>query len=94
VGLTGHRRERGGHRLQVRAGRVHSVTLPPADLAVTTHVGEHDGVEVTYGELRTWVYGTRCRWPGRCARSTPSLRDTPDPAAWRTEIGWPVFRLT
>jgi effector-binding domain-containing protein len=20
-------------------------------------------------------------------------RDTPDPAAWRTEIGWPVFRL-
>ena len=21
-------------------------------------------------------------------------RDTPDPARWRTEIGWPVFRLT
>jgi hypothetical protein len=20
-------------------------------------------------------------------------RDTPDAAAWRTEIGWPVFRL-
>jgi hypothetical protein len=20
-------------------------------------------------------------------------RDTPEPAAWRTEIGWPVFRL-
>jgi hypothetical protein len=21
-------------------------------------------------------------------------RDTDDPAAWRTEIGWPVFRLS
>ena len=38
-----------------RTGRVHPATLPAAELAVTTHVGEHDGIEVTYGELGTWV---------------------------------------
>ena len=38
-----------------RTGRVHPANLPAAELAVTTHVGEHDGIEVTYGELGTWV---------------------------------------
>ena len=38
-----------------RIGRVHAVTLPAAEVAVTTHVGEHAGVDVTYGELGTWV---------------------------------------
>ena len=38
-----------------RRARVHAATLPAAELAVATHVGEHDGIEVTYGELGTWV---------------------------------------
>ena len=33
------------------------VTLPAVELAVTTHVGEHDDIDVTYGELGTWVVG-------------------------------------
>jgi hypothetical protein len=36
-------------------GRVHPVTLPAVDLAVATHAGEHDDIDVTYGELGAWV---------------------------------------
>jgi hypothetical protein len=38
-----------------RSGRVHPVTLPAVELAVTAHVGEHDDIDVTYGELGAWV---------------------------------------
>lgn len=75
--------------------RVHAVTLPAAELAVTTHVGEHDGADVTYGELGTWVVKNAMSVAGpvrEVYRVGP--RDTSDPAAWRTEIGWPVFRMS
>lgn len=38
-----------------REGRVRPVTLPAVELAVTSHVGEHDDIDVTYGELGAWV---------------------------------------
>ncbi|OLL75045.1 Transcriptional regulator, MerR family [Pseudonocardia sp. Ae168_Ps1] len=77
-----------------RTGRVHPVTLPAAELAVTTHVGEHDGIEVAYGELGTWVVENAMSVAGP-VREVYAVgpRDTPDPGAWRTEIGWPVFRV-
>ncbi|GAB2605344.1 MerR family transcriptional regulator [Kribbella endophytica] len=78
-----------------RTGRVHAVTLPAAELAVTTHVGEHDGVDVTYGELGAWVVENAMSVAGSVRevyRVGP--KDVSDPAAWRTEIGWPVFRVT
>ncbi|WP_369130407.1 MerR family transcriptional regulator [Modestobacter roseus] len=76
------------------SGRVHPVTLPAVELAVTTHVGEHDDIDVTYGELGTWVVGNALAVAGP-VRETYLVgpRDTPDPPAWRTEIGWPVFRV-
>ena len=72
------------------SGRVHPVTLP----AVTTHVGEHDDIDVTYGELGAWVVANALVVSGP-VRETYLVgpRDTADPAAWRTEIGWPVFRV-
>ncbi|MHC1558279.1 MerR family transcriptional regulator [Actinomycetospora sp. C-140] len=77
-----------------RTGRVHPADLPPVELAVTTHVGEHDGVEVTYGQLGTWVVENAMSVAGPVReRYLVGPRDTPDPAAWRTEIGWPVFRV-
>ena len=91
-----------GHLLVYRAtehprhsGRVHAVTLPAVELALTTHVGEHDDIAVTYGELGTWVVGNALAVAGP-VRETYLVgpRDTKDPAAWRTEIGWPVFRMT
>jgi DNA-binding transcriptional MerR regulator len=90
-----------GHVLVYRAtaqpphsGRVHAVTLPAAELAVSTHAGEHDDIDVTYGELGAWVVANALVVDGP-VRETYSVgpRDAADPAAWRTEIGWPVFRV-
>lgn len=78
-----------------RTGRVHPVTLPAAELAVATHVGEHDGVDVTYGELGAWVVANAMSVAGPVREVyLVGPRDSADPAAWRTEIGWPVFRLS
>jgi effector-binding domain-containing protein len=78
-----------------RTGRVHPADLPAAELAVATHVGEHDGIEVTYGELGTWVVENAMSVAGPVREVyLVGPRDTTDPAAWRTEIGWPVFRVS
>ena len=75
-------------------GRVHPVTLPAAELVVTTHQGEHEGIDVTYGELGSWVIGNALTVTGPVReRYLVGPRDTDDSAAWRTEIGWPVFRV-
>ena len=76
-------------------GRVHPVTLPAVELAVTVHEGEHDGIDVTYGELGSWVASNALAVAGPVReRYLVSPRDTDDSAAWRTEIGWPVFRVS
>ncbi|WP_309133421.1 MerR family transcriptional regulator [Cellulomonas sp.] len=77
-----------------RVGRVRPVTLPAVELAVATHVGEHGDIDVTYGELGAWVVANALAVAGP-VRETYLVgpRDTPDPTAWRTEIGWPVFRV-
>jgi hypothetical protein len=75
-------------------GRVHPVTLPAAELVVATHEGEHQGIDVTYGELGSWVIGNALTVGGPVReRYLVGPRDTDDSAAWRTEIGWPVFRV-
>src|SRR3712207_2901142 len=77
-----------------RSGRVHPVTLPAVELAVTTHVGEHDDIDVTYGELGAWVVANALAVAGPVReRYLVGPRDTAEPGAWRTEIGWPVFRV-
>ncbi len=77
-----------------RVGRVRPVTLPPVELAVAVHVGPHDDADVTYGELGAWVVANALAVAGP-VRETYLVgpRDTDEPTAWRTEIGWPVFRL-
>jgi DNA-binding transcriptional MerR regulator len=76
------------------SGRVRAVTLPAVELAVTTHPGDHDTIDVTYGELGSWVADHTLAVAGP-VREMYLLgpRDTADPARWRTEIGWPVFRV-
>ena len=90
-----------GHLLVYRAtphpptrGRVHPVTLPAVELAVAAHVGPHDDIDVTYGEVGAWVVANALAVAGP-VRETYLVgpRDTDDPAAWRTEIGWPVFHV-
>jgi DNA-binding transcriptional MerR regulator len=77
-----------------RGGRVRPLTLPAVELAVVTHTGAHDDIDVTYGRLGSWVVEHALAVAGP-VRETYLVgpRDTPDPATWRTEIGWPVFRV-
>jgi DNA-binding transcriptional MerR regulator len=77
------------------AGRgVQTVLLPAVEVAVTTHPGEHDTIDVTYGQLGSWVVEHALAVAGPVRESYPvGPRDTSDPARWRTEIGWPVFRV-
>jgi DNA-binding transcriptional MerR regulator len=77
------------------SGRVHPVTLPAVELAVAVHVGDHDDIDVTYGEVGTWVATNALSVAGP-VRETYLVgpRDTPDTSRWRTEIGWPVFSVT
>lgn len=75
-------------------GRVRPVTLPAVELAVATHVGPHDSADVTYGELGSWAVANSLAVAGP-VRETYLVghADDPDPSAWRTEIGWPIFRM-
>jgi DNA-binding transcriptional MerR regulator len=75
-------------------GRVHPVTLPAVDLAVVTNTGDHDTIDVTYGELGRWVVEHALAVVGPVReRYLRGPVDTDDKKAWRTEIGWPVFRI-
>lgn len=75
-------------------GRVHPVHLPPTELAIAVHHGPHDDIGVTYGRLGAWVVDHALAVDGPVHETyLVGPRDNPDPAAWRTEIGWPVFRL-
>jgi DNA-binding transcriptional MerR regulator len=76
------------------AGRIEVAELPPADLAVTVHAGPHDDIDVTYGRLGAWVSTHTLSVDGPVHETyLTGPRDTPDSRLWRTEIGWPVFRV-
>lgn len=76
-------------------GRVLSVTLRPVDLATTVHTGPHDDIEVTYGRLGSWVVRNALTLAGPVEETyLVGPADDPDPAAWRTAIGWPVLGVT
>jgi DNA-binding transcriptional MerR regulator len=75
-------------------GRVESVVLPAVELAVATHDGDHDDIDVTYGPLGSYVTDHHLAVAGP-VRETYLVgpRDGAPPPSWRTAIGWPVFRL-
>ncbi|MEU1846625.1 MerR family transcriptional regulator [Micromonospora sediminicola] len=77
------------------AGRIEVVDLPAAEFAVAVHSGPHDDIDVTYGRLGAWVVAHALVVDGPIRETyLVGPRDTDVPADWRTEIGWPVFRLT
>jgi DNA-binding transcriptional MerR regulator len=76
-------------------GRIDVIGLPPAELAVTVHPGPHDDIDVTYGRLGDWVVSHALGIDGPVHETyLVGPRDTGDSGRWRTEIGWPVFRVT
>ena len=77
------------------SGRIEVVELPPVELAVTVHNGPHDDIDVTYGRLGAWVVEHTLAVSGPVHETyLVGPRDTEESARWRTEIGWPIFRLT
>jgi DNA-binding transcriptional MerR regulator len=76
-------------------GRVQPYPIPAGELATTVHHGPHDDIDVTYGALGTYVAEHALAVAGPVHETyLVGPRDTDDSAAWRTEIGWPVFRTT
>ena len=75
-------------------GRVHPTRLPAVELAVATHFGKHDDIDVTYGEVGAWVVANSLSVAGP-VRETYRVepRDTAERSQWRTDIGWPVFSV-
>ncbi len=76
------------------SGRIQVVELAPADLAVAVHHGPHDDIDVTYGRLGAWASEHALTVDGPVHETyLVGPRDTDQPSRWRTEIGWPIFRL-
>jgi DNA-binding transcriptional MerR regulator len=76
-------------------GRVGPVKLPTTELAVTVHHGPHSDLDVSYGRLGAYVATNALAIAGP-VRETYFVgpADTADEQFWRTEIGWPVFRVS
>jgi DNA-binding transcriptional MerR regulator len=74
-------------------GRVRPFTIAGAELAVTVHHGPHDDIDITYGMLGSYAAEHALAISGP-VRETYLVgpRDTDVTTAWRTEIGWPIFR--
>jgi DNA-binding transcriptional MerR regulator len=76
-------------------GRVVPLTLSATELATTVHHGPHDDIDVTYGRLGAWVVNQALVVDGPIHETyLLGPRDDPAPESWRTEIGWPIFRLS
>lgn len=74
-------------------GRVASLVIPAAELAVTVHRGDHTDIDVTYGALGTYVTEHELAVDGPVREYySVDARSTEHAAQWRTEICWPIFQ--
>jgi DNA-binding transcriptional MerR regulator len=74
-------------------GRVVGLVVPEAELAIAAHHGSLDDADLTYGELGSYATSHEISVAGPLREYyLRDSRDTPDPAGWETEIGWPIFR--
>jgi DNA-binding transcriptional MerR regulator/effector-binding domain-containing protein len=74
-------------------GRVSTTIIPPAELAMTVHLGSNTEVDQTYGALAAYVTKHALAVDGPIREYYlvgPS--DTGDESLWQTEIGWPIFQ--
>jgi DNA-binding transcriptional MerR regulator len=75
-------------------GRVVPLVVPAAELAVITHAGPTTETDRAYGVLGAFVARHALGVDGPMREYyLVGRRETPDTALWRTEVGWPVFRV-
>ncbi len=73
-------------------GRVTPVEIPAIELAIIVHRGPIEEIDRAYGALAAYVARNAIAVDGPIREYYPvSGQDTRDSAAWRTEVGWPIF---
>jgi DNA-binding transcriptional MerR regulator len=79
---------------RVRAiGRVTSAVIPAAELAIISHHGSLADADLSYAKLGSYTSMHEISIDGPLRENyLLGAGDTPDETAWRTEIGWPIFR--
>jgi DNA-binding transcriptional MerR regulator len=74
-------------------GRVTSLVVPAAELAIISHHASLADADLSYAKLGAYATAHEISIEGPlreyCLRGAG---DTPDEAEWRTEIAWPIFR--
>ena len=74
-------------------GRVVSVVIPAAELAIISHQGSLADADLSYAKLGSYATTHEISIDGPLREYyLRGAADTPDEAEWRTEIGWPIFR--
>jgi effector-binding domain-containing protein len=74
-------------------GRVASMLIPGAELAVIAHHGSPHDIDLAYGELGAYVMRHAIGVDGPVRESyLTGYIETSDADEWDTEIGWPIFR--
>ena len=74
-------------------GRVLPLVIPEAELAVLTHRGSHEDIDISYGQLGSYVTTHEISIDGPVREYyLVDAADVADSAQWVTEICWPVFR--
>jgi DNA-binding transcriptional MerR regulator len=75
------------------AGRARPLTVPAAELAVTTHHGAHDQCDRSYAALGRYLaqHDLKVEEPVR-EYYLVGPRHTEDAEQWQTEIAWPLAR--
>ncbi|MGH2974497.1 MAG: MerR family transcriptional regulator [Solirubrobacterales bacterium] len=74
-------------------GRVTPQLIPGTEVAVMHHHGSLANVDLTYGDLGSYVMKHEINVDGPLRENyLCGLLDTDDPDAWDTEIAWPIFR--
>jgi effector-binding domain-containing protein len=75
-----------------RLGRVGSLELPAAELAIMVNRGSGSDIDRTYAALGSFVAHRAIGVAGPIWENfTVTAEDTDVVADWRTEVGWPVF---
>jgi DNA-binding transcriptional MerR regulator/effector-binding domain-containing protein len=74
-------------------GRVMPFVVPEAELAVLTHRGSLENIDISYGQLGSYVTTHEISIEGPLREYyIVDLVASVDPHQWVTEICWPVFR--